>query len=907
MPLNQPNRTLSIIQDATKRKYGVLACIAYNIEQLTALVRAAESKRSPLLILLFPATVKQLPTLAFAAKRAIETASVPLALHLDHAQDEAQIRDVAANYPFDSIMVDMSHYDHEENLSRTKVLTKVCQEKGIAVEAESGRINGYEEGIADTGDLEAIMTSPSEVEDFLAAGIDLLAPSIGNIHGDYGPKGPLLDYERLESITKQINGRVSVALHGTNDFTPEIMRRCIDAGAVKLNVNKLLLEVWNVHLRENAATTPLMQLMDEGIDVLQKEVETWMDICGKTASDAPVAGPRASDLNRLCSKSNRDCIYGTSNNAENGRQQSPRHEPRSTPVAERNGSSGSSIDDNSNNNGNLLNLLGSASEAVTADSGLAEQLGGAVDPELQVDNGLSVSEVVDTIEVPVTDTGVSPSGLGFSPIALTHESFLNTSALEWFDLLAQDAITNIQRHNNGSTAAARWNFDESSLSRRPSPEPEAGARRDEGGENLGTSARFQAAAESLLYGPSWNTSEPIPVVGDDLLYFRHYIDVVSPILDLFDAGKHFTHLVPHLATRNIGLLKSILAVAARHASRSATQPSYESREQNFRAEEHGSADSPAGSESFSCKSGRLATQYYYETLQYLSQTLSFQSYADSLEILATAILISAYEMFGSSGPFNNSEWERHLRGAFWIQRCQDNDGESTDGLRRAVWWGWLRQDMFAAFLAGRPVMTFWRPKKSLRELNTDEYATRIVYISAKVVDFANVPSDAIAKDFQKRMVHANKLWEALQSWDALLPASFKPLPVSSKVANEDGGLDSLSSKHSEPSPSVRSQGGDAHSPAAFEPIWIHPSSHAGAMQTYHFARIVLLLHSPTLGGVDAYKSRQRQLDESVKIICGIAINDLQDPSLAFVHVQALYAGKFLSNIDLTETSTNPSL
>lgn len=126
------------------------------------------------------------------------------------------------------------------------------------------------------------MTSPSEVEDFLAAGIDLLAPSIGNIHGDYGPKGPLLDVERLESISQQVDGRATIALHGTNDFTPAILRRCIDAGAVKLNVNKLLLEVWNVYLRDHAANTPLMQLMDEGMDVLQKEVERWMDVCGSS-------------------------------------------------------------------------------------------------------------------------------------------------------------------------------------------------------------------------------------------------------------------------------------------------------------------------------------------------------------------------------------------------------------------------------------------------------------------------------------------------------------------------------------------------------------------------------------------------------------------------------------------------
>ncbi|KAM5358236.1 hypothetical protein ACJZ2D_015472 [Fusarium nematophilum] len=276
------NRTLEILRNAREGGYGVLAIICYNIEHLTALVRAAEAKRSPLILLLFPSTVEQIPTLAWAAAAAVKSATVPLSLHLDHAQDEAQIREIAAALPFDSIMVDMSHYDHDENLSKTRMLTRACHYHGIAVEAESGRINGGEEGIADTGSLEALFTSPEEVEDFLAAEIDILAPSVGNIHGDYGPQGPEMDYYRLSKVNKQVNGRVVMALHGTNDFTPEILQRCIDNGAVKLNINKLLLEVWNVHLRENAHKKPLMQLMADGMNVLQGEVERWIDICGSS-------------------------------------------------------------------------------------------------------------------------------------------------------------------------------------------------------------------------------------------------------------------------------------------------------------------------------------------------------------------------------------------------------------------------------------------------------------------------------------------------------------------------------------------------------------------------------------------------------------------------------------------------
>jgi fructose-bisphosphate aldolase, class II len=73
---------------------------------------------------------------------------------VDHAQDEIQIRYMAENLPLDSIMIDMSHYDENENLNKTKVLGALCHEHGIAVEAESGRIEGGEDGIAGTEDLE---------------------------------------------------------------------------------------------------------------------------------------------------------------------------------------------------------------------------------------------------------------------------------------------------------------------------------------------------------------------------------------------------------------------------------------------------------------------------------------------------------------------------------------------------------------------------------------------------------------------------------------------------------------------------------------------------------------------------------------------------------------------------------
>lgn len=191
------NRHLQILQAAEKGQYGVLAAIAYNAEQIAGMVSAAQKSRSPLILQFFPWAVTFADGLLVrVAAEAVSRCDIPISIHLDHAQDEAIIRHAADNLPFDSIMVDMSHYDKAENLEKTAKLVKYCHERGIATEAEPGRIEGGEDGVMDTGDLEGSMTTAEEVEDFVNTGVDCLAPAIGNIHGEYGPAGPHLDFER---------------------------------------------------------------------------------------------------------------------------------------------------------------------------------------------------------------------------------------------------------------------------------------------------------------------------------------------------------------------------------------------------------------------------------------------------------------------------------------------------------------------------------------------------------------------------------------------------------------------------------------------------------------------------------------------------------------------------------------
>ncbi|KAI9926576.1 hypothetical protein ASPWEDRAFT_118996 [Aspergillus wentii DTO 134E9] len=270
-----------ILRDAEAGKYGVIAAIAYNIEQILGLVQAANTARSPLIIQFFPWAIEAsngllVRTAADAAKHA----DVPISIHLDHAQSEAMIKRAADTLPFDSIMVDMSHYEKETNLAKTRELVEYCNQREIATEAEPGRIEGGEDGVMDTAGLQACMTTPEEVEEFVGTGVDALAPAFGNVHGEYGPRGPDLDFERFNQIRSHANGRVRLAVHGTNGFAPELLQRCVEAGVTKINVNRLVLDDYYDHLRVSVGKMPHTQLIEEGIQKVADLTVKWMEICG---------------------------------------------------------------------------------------------------------------------------------------------------------------------------------------------------------------------------------------------------------------------------------------------------------------------------------------------------------------------------------------------------------------------------------------------------------------------------------------------------------------------------------------------------------------------------------------------------------------------------------------------------
>lgn len=190
-----------------------------------------------------------------------------------------------------------------------------------------------------------------------------------------------------------------------------------------------------------------------------------------------------------------------------------------------------------------------------------------------------------------------------------------------------------------------------------------------------------------------------------------------------------------------------------------------------------------------------ALQYYYKTLHYIQKAMEFDTYRTSLELLATALIVSTYEMLDGS----SKDWERHLKGVFWIQRSQVIHGDSK-GLRSAVWWAWLCQDVWAAFREKRKPFTFWKPVRTFENLDPNELAARSVYLFAQIVGFcSNEATVADGNELGTRIAKADELLAKLEEWHSFLTIEFDPMPIYAHMSQQHDACHE-----------------------AFEPIWIHP-------------------------------------------------------------------------------------
>lgn len=224
-----------VLQNAQQEGYAVGAFNANNMEIVKAIIEAAVEERSPVILQASQGALRYagLNYITAMVRAAAEEADVPVVLHLDHGTSFEQTM-LCLRYGFSSVMFDGSRYPLEENIARTAKVAEVAHAMGATVEGELGKIGGTEDDIS-VDEREAFFTDPAEAEQFVReTGIDALAVAIGTAHGPY--KGePVLDFERLAAIKKVVP--VPLVLHGASGVPAESIRKAIELGVCKINID----------------------------------------------------------------------------------------------------------------------------------------------------------------------------------------------------------------------------------------------------------------------------------------------------------------------------------------------------------------------------------------------------------------------------------------------------------------------------------------------------------------------------------------------------------------------------------------------------------------------------------------------------------------------------------------------
>ena len=246
----------------TKAKAGKYAVGQFNINNLEwtkAILLTAEELKSPVILGVSEGAGKYMcgyKTVVGMVNGMIDELgiTVPVALHLDHGSYDACYKCIEAG--FSSVMFDGSHYPIEENVEKTTELVKVCNEKGLSLEAEVGAIGGEEDGVVGAGEC----ADPEECKKIADLGVTMLAAGIGNIHGKYPANWAGLSFETLAAVQDK-TGDMPLVLHGGTGIPAEMIKKAISLGVAKINVNT------ECQLAFSAATR---QYIEEGKDLVGK-------------------------------------------------------------------------------------------------------------------------------------------------------------------------------------------------------------------------------------------------------------------------------------------------------------------------------------------------------------------------------------------------------------------------------------------------------------------------------------------------------------------------------------------------------------------------------------------------------------------------------------------------------------
>jgi tagatose 1,6-diphosphate aldolase GatY/KbaY len=278
-----------IMVEAAKGKYAVGAFNITDLIQLEGVVDAAVEKKSPLIIQtsVKPSKFLGRDVLVAIFRTIAESAPIPICLHLDHCTDVDYCK-ACADAGYTNIMIDASKQSYEENIRQTKEVVDYCHSVGnISVEGELGTVSGVEDQIKVAED-EAQLANPTQAVEFVErTGLDIFAPAIGTAHGVYKTKNPKVDFERLATINKMLNGngvKTPVVVHGGTGLPEDYIQKLLAAGGAKFNVSTELKRTL-IDAKYEYISTHREEYDPGKVDIfvrdaIRKAVMHWIDMLG---------------------------------------------------------------------------------------------------------------------------------------------------------------------------------------------------------------------------------------------------------------------------------------------------------------------------------------------------------------------------------------------------------------------------------------------------------------------------------------------------------------------------------------------------------------------------------------------------------------------------------------------------
>lgn len=232
-----------VLDHAAEFGYGVPAFNVNNLEQVQAIMEAAQATDSPVILQASAGARKYAGEayLRHLVLAAIEThPDLPVVLHQDHGATPAQCQQ-SIRSGFSSVMMDGSLMadaktpaSYGYNVDVTQKVCEMAHAVGVSVEGELGCLGsletgeaGEEDGVGAEGKLshEQMLTDPLQAKDFVAqTGVDALAIAIGTSHGAYKftrpPTGDILAIERIAQIHAAIPN-THLVMHGSSSVPQE--------------------------------------------------------------------------------------------------------------------------------------------------------------------------------------------------------------------------------------------------------------------------------------------------------------------------------------------------------------------------------------------------------------------------------------------------------------------------------------------------------------------------------------------------------------------------------------------------------------------------------------------------------------------------------------------------------------